>query len=51
MQLRAKITRQFKEVRDISADIDNRVQSLHDGFIECYDHNDEMVARLAKADT
>lgn len=50
-QLRAKIIGKFKETRDLSDAIDSRVQALHDAFINCYDRNDEQVAKLLKADT
>jgi hypothetical protein len=44
--------RQFKEVRDLAASIDSQVQTLHDGFVEFYDHSDEVVAQFEmKMDT
>ena len=50
MKLCKKIIRNFEQVGDLAARIDDQVQTLHDGFYRFYGDNKEEVTRLENAD-
>ena len=50
MKLCDKIIRNFEQVGDLAARIDNQVHTLHDAFFRYYGDSKEEITRLENAD-